>query len=158
MEKALLSGVCEEELQTRLENFEQLCRARGLRVTNQRREIFRAVAASRAHPSAECVLSSVRGKLPNISLDTVYRTLTSMERMSAVTRVGLLSKARFDAAPHPHFHFVCMECEQVYDIEPQGGASLQVPAYVKDFGDVKHVNLQFRGICNTCRAKKRLAR
>ena len=42
-----------DELQKRLAFFEDQCRARGLRVTNQRREIFRAVAASCEHPSAD---------------------------------------------------------------------------------------------------------
>lgn len=147
--------VSAQELQARLNAFENECRARGLRVTNQRREIFRAVAASCEHPCAEKVFETVRRKLPNISLDTVYRALSSMENMNVVTRVGLMTKARFDAASAPHFHFVCMECGEVYDVFPEDGPSLRVPASVQQFGDVKNVNLQFRGICNACRAKKR---
>lgn len=147
-----------EELDRRLELFRQACRAHGLRVTTQRLEIFKTVALSRSHPAAETVFGIVRKKLPNISLDTVYRTLSSLEQMNVVTRVGLMNKARFDADKTPHYHFVCMDCGEVYDIMPPDGSALAVPHYVQNFGDVKNVNLQFRGICNSCRAKKRSAR
>lgn len=140
-----------KELKTRVEEFKQLCRARHLRITGQRLEIFRTVAQSKAHPSAEAVFSAVRKKLPNISLDTVYRTLSSMEESGVVFRVGMDSKARFDADWTPHYHFVCMNCGEVYDVFPQpGGCGVQTPSNLNEFGEVKHVNLQFRGICNRC--------
>ena len=68
--------ITEEELTQRLNFFEEECRRRGLRVTDQRREIFKVVAASKSHPTAEEVFEEVREKLANVSLDTVYRTLT----------------------------------------------------------------------------------
>lgn len=145
------TGAC-KELKTRMEEFKKLCRERSLRVTAQRLEIFRTVAQSKAHPSAEAVFGFVRKKLPNISLDTVYRTLASMEEAGLVFRVGMSSKARFDADLSPHYHFVCMSCGEVYDVFPPGGEPApRVPENVSEFGEVKNVNLQFRGICNRCR-------
>lgn len=145
------AGVC-KELKTRMEEFKKLCRERSLRVTAQRLEIFRTVAQSKAHPSAEAVFGFVRKKLPNISLDTVYRTLASMEEAGLVFRVGMSSKARFDADLSPHYHFVCMSCGEVYDVFPPGGEPApRVPENVSEFGEVKNVNLQFRGICKRCR-------
>ena len=142
-----------KELKARVEAFKALCRSRSLRVTEQRLEIFRTLAQSKAHPSAEAVFAAVRKKLPNISLDTVYRTLASMEEAGVVFRVGLSTKARFDADLTPHYHFVCMDCGEVYDVFPQPGApSLLVPQDINRFGEVKNANLQFRGICNRCRA------
>ena len=117
-----------EELEKRLARFEKSCREHGLRVTQQRREIFRTVAQSCAHPSAERVFMAVRKQLPNVSLDTVYRTLSSLEDMDLLTRVGLSSKARFDGDLRPHSHFVCTRCGEVYDIFPQPGeAALPLP-------------------------------
>ena len=54
-----------EEIENRLSRFEASCREKGLRVTQQRREIFRTVAQSSAHPSAESVFMAVRKKMPN---------------------------------------------------------------------------------------------
>ena len=69
------------DVQMRLDYFETRCKELGLRITRQRQEIFRAVAQSNAHPSAETVFLQVRESLPNVSLDTVYRTLSSLEEM-----------------------------------------------------------------------------
>lgn len=139
-----------QELKTRMDFFEHECRARGLRVTNQRREIFRAVAASREHPSAECVFLQVRRTMPNVSLDTVYRTLASLEEMELLARVGASSKERFDGDMRPHAHFVCTKCGEVYDIFTRD-TLFAPPQEAYAWGEVKRVNVQFRGICKRCR-------
>lgn len=140
-----------QELKARLDLFENKCRARGLRVTNQRREIFCAVAASREHPSAETVFLQVRKKLPKVSLDTVYRTLYSLEEMDLLNRVGAAPKERFDGNICPHAHFVCTKCGAVYDIFPPQYDVPDVPREVRAFGNVCRVSVQFKGICKPCR-------
>ena len=140
-----------KELKARVEAFKALCRSRSLRLTEQRLEIFRTVAQSKEHPSAEAVFGQVRKKMPNISLDTVYRTLSSMEEAGLVSRVGNSNKARFDADLTPHSHFVCTACGEVYDVPAAVPDAALVPANIAEFGEVKNVNLQFRGICNRCR-------
>ena len=144
-----------EELDKRLARFEDTRKQKGLRVTQQRREIFRTVAQSSAHPSAESVFVAVRKKMPNVSLDTVYRTLASLEEMDLLMRVGLSSKARFDGDLRPHCHFVCTRCGEVYDIFPQPGeAPLPLPGGAREMGEVRQVNVQLRGICKKCQATK----
>ena len=144
-----MPSISSEEINNRLALFENKCRLLGLRITNQRREIFKAVAASRQHPSAEVVFLSVRKKLPRVSLDTIYRTLTSLEKMDLLLRVGTPEKERFDADLKPHAHFICTACGEVYDIFPPAVLCNQ-PATL-DCGEVKHVNLQLKGICKRCR-------
>lgn len=145
----------QKALNERLEHFKKVCHERSMRVTTQRLEIFKIVAMSKAHPSAETVFGFARKRMPNISLDTVYRTLSSLEDLDLIFRVGLLSKARFDADKTPHYHFVCMNCGEVYDIFLKDGEQEPTaPQHIAEFGEVKNVNLQFRGICNHCKAKK----
>lgn len=143
-------AITETEVKNRLLAFEQECRRRGLRVTNQRREIFKAVASSRQHPSAEAVFLAVRQKVDNVSLDTVYRTLTSLEEMDLLTRVGTPEKERFDGDLRPHAHFICTSCGEVYDIFPQD-PSFGFLSPALSCGEVKRINVQFRGICKRCR-------
>lgn len=145
-----VTSIPQQELKTRLDSFENECRARGLRVTNQRRAIFRAVASSREHPSAETVFLQVRKMLPNVSLDTVYRTLSSLEQMDLLTRVGASSKERFDGDMRPHAHFVCTECGAVYDIFPPQYVQPRAPEDAGLLGEVRRVNVQFKGICKRC--------
>ncbi len=138
-----------------MEAFKKLCRARSLRVTAQRVEIFKTVFLSKEHPSAETVFQSVRKQLPNISLDTVYRTLASMEQAGVVFRVGLSNKARFDADLTSHYHFVCTHCGEVFDVMPSAQESGPViPKDIGQIGEVQNINLQFRGLCNGCRQKE----
>ncbi len=151
---ALTQVSAQVQLQQRVEQFKKLCRRRQLRVTAQRLEVFRMLAQSKEHPSVEAIFQAVRKKLPNISLDTVYRTVASMEDAGVVFRVGASSRARFDADLTPHDHFVCMECGEVYDIFPRPGAPRPaLPGNIADFGKVMNINLQFRGICNRCHPK-----
>lgn len=142
------------EMEKRLDFFKQECRKHHLRVTNQRLEIFKTVAQSCAHPSAEKVFESVRKKLPNVSLDTVYRTLASLEEMDLLFRVGMLNHARFDADLRPHYHFVCMQCGEVYDIFPEENGEILFPR-LENLGTVKNISLQFRGICKNCKSAKK---
>lgn len=147
-------GVTAEQL----ENFKRICKAHGLRVTPQRVEIFKMVAQSKEHPNAERVFEAVRKTMPNVSLDTVYRTLSSLEELGLVFRVGFSSKARFDADLDEHYHFVCTQCGEVYDVFPAPGERLEVPPEVEEYGRVHKINLQFSGLCSRCQkeAKKDL--
>lgn len=138
-----------QEVAHRLAVFEQECRRRGLRVTNQRREIFKAVASSRQHPSAEAVFLAVRQKMANVSLDTVYRTLASLEQMNLLIRVGTPEKERFDGDLRPHAHFICSRCGEVYDVFPPETSFDFVPPAIS-CGKIKGVNVQFRGVCKRC--------
>lgn len=141
------------DVQMRLDYFQTRCKELGLRVTRQRQEIFRAVAQSNEHPSAETVLQQVRESLPNVSLDTVYRTLSSLEDMGLLRRVGLSCKARFDGDLRPHCHFVCIQCAQVFDIFPQENEQITCPVPATEIGEIKQVNIQFKGICKKCRPR-----
>ncbi len=138
------------QLAGRLAAFEQACRQRGLRVTRQRREIFKTVALSCAHPSAEEVFSQVRKTVANVSLDTVYRTLAALEKMDLLVRVGTAQKERFDGDMRPHAHFVCTVCSRVYDVFPPD-VSCEVKTSALSCGEIKRVNIQFQGICKQCR-------
>lgn len=139
------------DVQMRLDYFETRCKELGLRVTRQRQEIFRAVARSSSHPCAEAVFEEVRESMPNVSLDTVYRTLASLEDMGLLMRVGLSSKARFDGDLRPHCHFVCTRCGEVYDIFPQENEQIACPLPAREIGEIKQINVQFKGICKKCR-------
>ncbi|HEY3446178.1 MAG TPA: Fur family transcriptional regulator [Myxococcales bacterium] len=143
-----------EELQTRVERFQEACRHSGVKLTHQRLEIFREVASSTAHPDAEAVYKAVRQRLPTVSLDTVYRTLWTL------TDVGLLStlgprreRARFDANLAPHHHFVCVRCGTAEDFESKDLDAVCVPPGVERFGKVLGTHVEVRGVCSECGAK-----
>jgi Fur family peroxide stress response transcriptional regulator len=101
------------------ENFEQLqnrCRELGLKLTHQRLEVFRELASTDDHPSADTIYKRVRARVPTISLDTVYRTLWTLEDHALIARVHAFDdRARFDANLTPHQHLICTRCKSVRD-------------------------------------------
>lgn len=141
-------------IEERVEQLKKACHEKGMRVTEQRIEIFKEVAASCEHPDAETVYAAVKNKMPNVSIDTVYRTLASLEELNMIFRVdNQLPKARFDADKTPHHHFLCVKCNEVYDIFLEKSEKVSLPQNAEKFGDIKDINLQIRGICNKCKNK-----
>ena len=62
------------------------------------------------HPTADMVYHSIRQKLPNISLGTVYRNLRFLvEQGDAVSLKLGDGPERFDGHVHPHYHFICSQ-------------------------------------------------
>jgi len=85
-----------------------VCRRSGHKVTHQRLEIFREVAATDEHPDVETIHERVRRRLPTVSIDTVYRTLRLLVDLGlASTVLTDQERMRYDANTNPHHHFVC---------------------------------------------------
>ena len=144
-----------ETIENRIQDLKNVCHTTGMRVTEQRVIIFEEVVKSCEHPDAETVFQAVKKRIPSISFDTVYRTLASLEELGLIFRVdNQLPKARFDADKTPHHHFICVKCNEVFDVFLEEGEMLSIPKNTSKFGDIKDMNLQIRGVCNKCKKNK----
>ena len=104
-------------LRERMDGFVARCRAATLAVTPQRLAIFRQLAATDRHPSAEELHAAVRREMPTLSLATVYKTLDTLAAIGAVRPVSRLgARGRWDANLGPHHHLICTECGAVSDV------------------------------------------
>ncbi|MGK2949728.1 MAG: Fur family transcriptional regulator [Acidimicrobiales bacterium] len=123
-------------------------RARGLKVTPQRRSIFRALSGSTVHPTAEAVYASVSAEMPTISLRTVYQTLNDLAAMGELHTVDVgTGSTRFDPNLEPHHHLVCAECGRIDDIH------IDTPAVPAPLGfEVATTEIVLRGRCADCAA------
>lgn len=142
--------------QTRMQRFHEQCRDTGLRITPQRLEVYGALARSAAHPSAEAIHRQVRRRLPTITLDTVYRTLDTLEQMGVVERVSVVgTRARFEANMDPHHHFVCRHCGLIVDLYCDRLDALALDEALPAGYQVDSTQLQVRGTCQRCGNGKR---
>lgn len=143
--------ISQEELEQIMGTFTVACRTAGLKVTHQRTEIYRQLVATPDHPSAETLHKRLLPTLPTISLDTVYRTLTTLEQHGLVSRIQTAeSQARFEAVFTPHHHLICSRCKQVYDfIWPEVDA-VTMPDDVAQWGQINSKTIVMYGICNSC--------
>jgi Fur family peroxide stress response transcriptional regulator len=122
-------------------------------------EIFRELAASAEHPDAETVYQKVSERVPSISRDTVYRTLSTLETEGLVRKVEpLFDSARYDANLDHHRHFIRTKCGMVRDFDSEALDDLPIPPTVKTFGEIESAQVEVRGICATCAQRKRKTR
>jgi len=126
-----------------------------MKVTHQRMEIFGELAAGAEHPDAESIYQRVRKRVPVISRDTVYRTLSMLETHGLVHKVeSLFERVRYDANPDRHHHFVCTVCGLVGDFYSDALDRLPIPESVKRLGRIDMVQVQIRGVCSACVGRK----
>jgi len=146
-----VNSIDTRNVKDRMDAFVNACRRNGLRLTHQRLEIYRELAVAKDHPSAEMIYTRVRRRMPTISLDTVYRTLASLEVHQLIARVGAAtSSARFESNPHPHDHFLCVQCGEIRDVfaaESQRAALIQA---VPENYRVHSSHVELRGLCPNC--------
>ena len=147
----------QEIVEQRMRAFLHACRKIGARLTRQRMEIFRELAASDAHPDAECIHAGVRQRLPAISLDTVYRTLWWLTDLGLVTVLSpTQDRTRFDANLDRHHHFVCTRCGLTRDFTSEALDNLALPEAVAAIGSIQRTQVELKGICHVCAAKEQV--
>jgi len=141
-------GDRKEEL---LEAFKAVYAETGLKLTHQRFEIFKVLTHSADHPSVEDIFEKVKRRVPTISLDTVYRTLTTLEQSGVLSRVRLETRTRFDTNLIAHHHFVCKECNRIEDFYWPVFDRMRLRSKLSTLGKVDTRHVEIRGICEECR-------
>jgi len=125
-------------------------KARGRRVTPQRRAIIQVLLGNHSHPTADQVLSRVRCAMPDLSPATVYNTLHELVEMSALWELDLgLGERRYEITRPDHAHLVCLECGRVEDV-PCDLESLALPPGHTHGFQVVDCNVIFHGYCPAC--------
>lgn len=136
-----------------MEKFIIHCKQAGLKVTHQRTIIYRELLQRPDHPAAETIHKRITKEVPSISLDTVYRTLATLEQHGLVKRIQTAeSQARFEAAIFPHHHLICSACKDVMDIVWPEFDQIELPASIHDWGAISSKNAVMYGVCTNCQA------
>ncbi|MBK7319146.1 Fur family transcriptional regulator [Candidatus Villigracilis affinis] len=140
--------------------FEQLIaklKERQYRITPQRVELIRLIAASEGHPSASQLYNQIKVQFPTMSLATVYKTLDLLKEVGEVLEIGLRDDSHYDGnKPYPHPHLICMKCQKIMDGELDAAVGKIVQEVENNFGFrvVKH-QLDFYGLCPDCQKKSK---
>jgi len=134
-----------------LDNFATICRQAGLKITPQRKLIYRCLLQSKEHPSAEMLLKTVRNHEPSISLDTVSRTLKTFESLGLVkVMAGGGDARRFDGDTSTHQHFRCVNCHKIFDFHYKPYESIEIPSVITDRFKILGVSVYVEGYCPDC--------
>ena len=126
--------------------------AGGQRFTEQRATIYRYLAATDVHPTADEVFLAVRRSLAGISLATVYKGLETLVGCGLAVKLTYAdNSARYDGRTDPHHHARCVVCDSVVDI-PGEMPDAEVEAVRRRAAGftVTGYRLEFTGYCSTC--------
>lgn len=96
-----------------LDNFVYKLQSKGFKITPQRQELIRVfLQSSDKHLSAEDVHLEIVKVFPNMSLDTVYRNLSIMQKLGILTELNFgerKSLFEINNSQH-HHHLICTKC------------------------------------------------
>ena len=130
------------------------CATRGLRMTPQREVLLRALSETAGHPTADELVRRVREVLPSVSHATVYRNVQELVRAGLI---GMLERAggavQFEVNPDNHHHFVCRNCDRVWDVYLTD-IDVRVDRQkspLRGFQIDDRAEVQLHGLCPECR-------
>lgn len=126
-----------------------------IRKTKQRELILKTLRSTNTHPTADWIYEKVKEEMPNISLGTVYRNLGILRDMGEILELNYGSNySRYDGNPENHYHFVCVECNRVYDVKGVDiNKDLEKEVAEKNNVKVFYHRTEFYGLCTECKNK-----
>lgn len=134
-----------------MEQFKAICKRNGLKITPQRVAVYRVLRSSKEHPSADQVRKRLLASFPNISLDTVNRTLLTFARLNIIQIVeGYGGPRRFDPGREEHHHFYCLGCNKIVDFHDPALNTLEVPEKIRKKFTITGKRVCLTGYCETC--------
>lgn len=133
----------------------QKLREHRLKMTPQRALIYDELAKSKNHPSADHIHRRVKEAFPDISFDTVNRTLLTFARIGLVDIVeGSGEPRRFDPDKKKHHHFRCIGCRMIIDFDYKPYDELVVPGEIGERFTIQNTKVLLEGYCDKCAKKE----
>lgn len=124
------------------------------RMTKQRKAILEILKSTDVHPTADWIYEQVKKEIPNISLGTVYRNLNVLAENNEISILDYGSTySRYDGNPQNHYHFKCLECEKIFDLEQPIFTDIDKKINQETPFQTTHHRLEFYGYCPDCQKK-----
>ena len=140
-----------------LERADELCRERGVRLTDQRKLVLQLLCVSDKPLSAYELLDRMRGVVRNPAPPTVYRALDFLLEQGLVHKLESVHAYVGCTHPeHPHASqfLICDDCGEVAEVEDASVAE-SLTAAGKAIGfRTKRPIVEVLGTCAQCNAKR----
>jgi Fur family transcriptional regulator, peroxide stress response regulator len=141
--------------QVRFDELIAALKERAFRLTPQRVELVRLIAASDGHPSAAQLYDRIKVQFPTMSQATVYKTLALLKEMNQVLEIDLRDDSHYDGnRPHPHPHLMCTRCNKIVDGEfDLDSAALRKLEKTSGY-QINRFQFTFYGLCADCKRSR----
>jgi Fur family peroxide stress response transcriptional regulator len=98
----------------------------------------------------------VRKRIPNVSLGTIYRTLSILKEAGLIQALNYGgSFRRYDDDVEKHYHITCTKCGRVVDLDLPLRSEVEHQAAAATGFRVTDHRLEFYGICPDCSSSLR---
>jgi Fur family peroxide stress response transcriptional regulator len=134
--------------------FYRRSKEHGLKITPQRIAIYQELLKAKDHPSADVIYRRLVKKIPNISFDTVNRTLLTFSQIGITNIVeGYGQPKRYDPDITTHHHFRCIQCNNIIDFHNKAYDNITVPQEIQTQCTVLNKKVVLEGLCDKCSKK-----
>ena len=121
-----------------------------LKHSKQREAILAELRSRKDHPTAEDLYFTLKAEMPNLSLGTVYRNLNMLASDGVILKISFEGADRYDGNKELHYHFQCLECGRVTDVDMPTFDDINSKAQAYAKGRIDTHELIFSGVCNEC--------
>lgn len=132
-----------------IEELQKILNAKDIKPSIQRLKILE-VLLSKGHPSVDDIYKALIDEIPTLSKTTVYNTLNLFVEKKLAQSFSLSGETelRYEIiGEHPHAHFRCVKCGELYDIELD--CEIFQKKGINGFKITKAL-VFFEGICEKC--------
>ncbi len=128
----------------RIQRLGDMCREQNIPLTPQKMEIFKYLAGTIRHPSAQEIFEAMQKRFSNIAFSTVYKNLTKFKEMGLVREIPMKdgSSSRFDANMENHHHIINLDTDEILDIDPGEMGDVCLPASLEKY-QLEKISVKF---------------
>ncbi|MBS6397043.1 MAG: transcriptional repressor [Clostridiales bacterium] len=141
------------------EQFADLLREKGLKVTTQRLAVLTALSQKPdSHLTAEEIYELVKVSNPEIGLATVYRTIQLLLELKIIDRIHLddgyvryeLGNVYEQEDGHHHHHLICVKCGRVMSFQGDLLEAFEKKMEEKTGFRIQDHDVKLYGYCGDC--------
>jgi Fe2+ or Zn2+ uptake regulation protein len=134
-------------------------KARGVRLTGQRKVLADLLENANEHLDAEQVYQRAKAKDRTIHRATVYRTLNKLKKLGLVDELDLMhvsgERHYYEIRPSTlHIHLVCTSCKEVDEPSESFWEDLKRRVKSDNGFQPEVVRIEMAGICLACQRKR----
>jgi Fur family zinc uptake transcriptional regulator len=135
----------------KVEEALQILKEHGYKYTGKREELIRIFAEEKRYLSAKDIMERIKELYPALSLDTVYRNISTFVELGILEETELDGEGKFrlacSADGHHHHHVICTECGKTSSLP---GCPMNIMSAVPDDFEVTGHKFEVYGKCKEC--------
>ena len=129
----------------------KILKAKGYRLTPQRRVILDILHGEGAHLTADAIYEQVKGKVAGVNRSTVYRTLELLESLGLTVKAEIGGSHVYHHAEEGHHHHLkCRACGKVIELPEEALDSLAKALRDKQGFEADLHHHVITGLCRDC--------